>query len=643
MSRAVSESQRDIATDSALSLGASLEQSAQDLHDAVGLLGGGSRKSPDAILTSLTNVYSKWRGLAVVDTGSGRLLAARGEAVPLDGLTAAGRGSGGLRPRLVAGRSGAPRLLSFASLDGAAGKSRLVVSSATLRLPSEQDARSTFVTDSGGHIIAAVGKNATHAALRTAVEDGKVDLRRAGRGYLVIGRAAVPDGDRVHGLGLSVATAVPVPAGTAAHGNSLIGPVAAGVLLATGLLVTWLLVRHVQRPLLRLHQEARRLAGGDVERPVSVRGWGEAARIGRSLESLRRRLSGESDASGPAPAPSGRAGLRIVVLCCAALVTAWAVALPLLSFAEGRTQAPAQAAQDQRHRAQAAADRVRRTLDENVADLSAIAQLAGDSRGGISAVLPEQLRRHGAWRSLYLVDAGGHVVTRSGEAPYGIDRAAAARSVKPGAPAVLQLNTSGTTPVSAAVVAVGDGRRKLFAELRPDTFNGVLNRPGLGRSWLVDARGRIIAANEGFIAFSTPPGHGRTTLAADADVSGTPAVAGLHWRIVTHKPLSWTRLAAYETERHAELAGLLAFTAMLLCLGWLELAVLRPLRALDRSAAALASGDRTSVIYPVHHDEVGSVARSLELVRQQLVAAGRRRRDHTSTPERRPQPQSQST
>ncbi|MGW7530543.1 HAMP domain-containing protein [Streptomyces sp. NPDC054783] len=574
-----------------------------------------------------------------MDTGSGRLLAARGETVPLDGLTEADRGSGGLRPRLVAGRSGAPRLLSFAYLDGAGDKSWLVVSSATLRLPSEEGSRSTFVTDSGGRVIAAVGTSATNTGLRTAVEEGKVDLRRAGRGYLVIGRAEVPDGDRVRGLGLSVATAVPVPVGTAARGDSLVGLAAASALLALGVLVTWLLIRHVQRPLLRLHQEARRLAGGDVKLPVSVRGWGEAARVGRSLESLRCQLAGETVAAGSPPAPSRRAGLRSVVLSCAVLVTAWAVALPLLTLAEGRAQVPAQAVQDQRHRAQAAADRVRRTLDESVTDLSAIAQLAVDSRGGIADVLDEQLPRHGAWRSLYLVDADGDVIARSGRAPYGIDRAAAAKSVKPGAPAVLQLNRSGTMPLSAAVVPVGDGRRKLFAELRPDVFNEVLTRPGLGRSWLVDVRRRIIASNGGFIAFSSLPGHGRTTLAADEQVGGTPAVAGLHWRVVTHKPLSWTRLAAYETERHAWLAGLLAFTVTLLCLGWLELAVLRPLRALDRSAAALASGDRTSVVYPLHHDEVGSVARSLELIRQRLVTEERRRR-RDNAPATAPQPQS---
>lgn len=320
VSRAVSASQADIAADSARSLGASLEQNARDLHDAVGLLGRGTRTSPDAVLTSLTNAYAKWRGLAVVDTGSGRLLAARGENVPLDHLTGAARESDKLRPRLVTGRSVTPRLLSFAPLERAGGKNWLVVSSATLRLPDETGSRSTFVTDSRrGGVIAAVGRNAANNRLRKAVQDGRIDLRREGRGYLVIGRAEVPDGDRVRGLGLSVATAVPVPAGAAARGDSLIGPAAAGALLVTGLLVTWLLIRHVQRPLLRLHQEARRLAGGDVKRPVSVRGWGEAARVGRSLESLRRQLAGETGTAGSPLAPSRRTGLRLVVLSCAVL------------------------------------------------------------------------------------------------------------------------------------------------------------------------------------------------------------------------------------------------------------------------------------------------------------------------------------
>ncbi|WP_129768014.1 hypothetical protein, partial [Streptomyces sp. L-9-10] len=38
----------------------------------------------------------------------------------------------------------------------------------------------------------------------------------------------------------------------------------------------------------------------------------------------------------------------------------------------------------------------------------------------------------------------------------------------------------------------------------------------------------------------------------------------------------------------------------------------------------LADGDRRTVLYPRHHDEVGAIARSLELLRQQLQEQRRR-------------------
>ncbi|MFF4504702.1 HAMP domain-containing protein [Streptomyces sp. NPDC001401] len=587
-----------------------------------------------------------------MDPGSGKLLASRGEHIPLDGLD-----PDEPRSRLVGGGSGAPRLVSAARLERADGTEQLVVASGPLRLPDQYGGRSAYVTDAHGRTVLASGPHAGDAGLRKAVQDWDLDVRRAGGRYYVIGRGEVPGGPHVRDLGLTVSTVVPVPAGTAVGDDRLRGLGAAGALLVVGLLVTWLLVRYVQRPLLALHQEARRMARGEVARPVAVRARGEAGRIAGALESLRRQLLGETVESASAKetarsrpqfgsALKGRGAvsicgsaagrdqpqrsrrektayrgtLRLVVAGCAALIAAWAVALPLAGHGQGGRYVPAQAARDQRDRTQAAADRIRRTLGETVADLSSIARLTAGARG-LGDVLDDELPRHGAWRSLYLVNRDGRVLARSGHHPLDIDRKSVLAPVKPGGPTVLQLNRSGRVPVAAAVVPVGDGSRKLVGELTPDAFNGVLTRSGLGRSWLVDPNGRIIASNQGFIAFRSPPAPGGRTLVATAPVKGAKAVQGLRWRVVTHKPLSWTRLAAYETERHAELAALLALAAAGLGLGWLELTVLRPLRALDRSARALAAGDRTTVIYPVHHDEVGSVARSLELVRQQLAAA----------------------
>ena len=68
---------------------------------------------------------------------------------------------------------------------------------------------------------------------------------------------------------------------------------------------------------------------------------------------------------------------------------------------------------------------------------------------------------------------------------------------------------------------------------------------------------------------------------------------------------------------------------MAACLGWLHIVVVRPLRDLADQAEKLADGDRRTVLFPHHHDEVGAVTRSLELLRQQLQ--NQRRRDTPPT------------
>ena len=51
--------------------------------------------------------------------------------------------------------------------------------------------------------------------------------------------------------------------------------------------------------------------------------------------------------------------------------------------------------------------------------------------------------------------------------------------------------------------------------------------------------------------------------------------------------------------------------------------MIRPLRAVAALIEKLAGGDRRTVLHPVNHDEIGSVTRSLELIRQALADRGR--------------------
>ncbi|NUP42577.1 MAG: HAMP domain-containing protein, partial [Streptomyces sp.] len=161
----------------------------------------------------------------------------------------------------------------------------------------------------------------------------------------------------------------------------------------------------------------------------------------------------------------------------------------------------------------------------------------------------------------------------------------------------------------------------------------------------VDSAHRVIASNKGFVAFGrVSDGRLRERLKADRTAGGSaelllgwrdPAVAAvapfngklgvagaLGWKVASIRPVFWIGLPEYEAQRRIMLVGLLGVTTGALCLGWLYLVVVRPLREVARGAEELAAGDRTTVLYPRHHDEVGSVARSLELIRQRLPRTG---------------------
>lgn len=255
--------------------------------------------------------------------------------------------------------------------------------------------------------------------------------------------------------------------------------------------------------------------------------------------------------------------------------------------------------------------------------------------------LDRPLEQHGRYQSLYVVDGAGEILVRVGEEP----RAPKKVRIRPG---VVQTNTSGKEPVLAAVAAQPaegaperSGRRYVVGEFKVQYLTGILSRPGLGSVWLVDSAHRVIASNKGFVAFGhVSDGRLRAQLKAARTTKGSaelllgwrnPAVAAvapfndklgvasaLGWKVASIRPVFWIGLPEYEAQRRIMLVGLLGLTTGALCLGWLHLVVVRPLREIAQGAEALAAGDRRTVLYPRYDDEVGSVARGLELIRQRL-------------------------
>ncbi|MER6416988.1 cache domain-containing protein [Streptomyces humidus] len=683
---AVLSSQQHIAEDGAVALQGAVDESVSDLRAAAADFGGSRPVPADATLTRLDRPSRKWRGTAVVDLATGRLLAAQGEAVPLGKVSLRGLPANP-PPRLVRDDSGITRLLVFATLSQG-GRPELLVASQSLKPPGISVGRNHTleVVDRDGATLVSAGPGSgtdraralAATAAREARSKGPSDTAAGGFdgpsgslvgaadgsartavGYAGVARAPAAKESPSSALGLTVVTTVRTRSQGAGTGDLRLALVAAAVLLALAAGVTAALHLVLQRPLLRLRREARRLASGDLSVPVRVSRFGEPSRIGAALEALRRQLGGGGGTSQETVAqpPAGRRaspgtgegrrrlGLRTVLAVCAFALLAWPASMLLTlgsTWPHPAGVVPRLISDDQRERTETTADRVRRGINDGYEDLARLATVIDASR-------PEQTRRtldssleqHGRYRSLYVVDGAGEILARAGDEP----RTPKRDRVRPG---VEQTNTSGTEPVLAAVAAqpvkgapTRSGRRYVVGEFKVQYLAGILSRPGLGSVWLVDAGHRVIASNKGFVAFGrVSDGRLRARLAALRTTRGSaelllgwrdPAVAAvapfndkpgvanaLGWKVASIRPVFWIGLPEYEAQRRIMLVGLLGVTAGAFCLGWLYLVVVRPLREVAKGAQALAGGDRRTVLYPRYHDEVGSLARSLELIRQRL-------------------------
>ncbi|MCX4731490.1 cache domain-containing protein [Streptomyces sp. NBC_01363] len=704
---AVLTSQQHFAEDGAVTMRASIDESVTDLTRTAGLFSAGDPASPDAVLDKIGSVYQKWTGTAVVEIESGRMLAARGENVPVTAIdTGKLAQKDGLSPRIVRLQNGESRLLAFALLSWPDQPQQLLIASNSLRFPgvSRGQFRSIAVVDTTGHILSRDGVQepeqvktdkqradakrsakqlnafAETAATKTrqhplkAKEPGSggfpgvsgslrgnsVRGDRAVAGYAALAGPQPGEGTVATSLGLTVVAMVDVAEDPTRVAGPFFGLVSAAALLLIGALAVALLLGTVQRPLLKLFLESRRLTRGDLTRPVSVPRFGETARIGRALERLRRQLLGEPVEGGAAgdsgagpgrPGRRSRLGSRALIVICGVLLLAWSAPMLLLfNRADSTVAVPEQVVSDQRERTHTISDRVRRALNEGHADLVSVASLVGNrtSPDDMKKVLERTRTEHQRYRSIYVRDADGTVQARAGEKPHALP---SGTKGKPLTQPITVLNESGKEPSIAGYAEIpGRNGAMVIGEFRIDFINGLLKRPGLGQVRVVDDEHRVIGGNTGYLAFDSLPkrldelvsgtnqrvgmnapagavvyrdGDG-VQISAASPFAGGGAAKQLHWTVVSWQPASGLAIPEYSLQNRTVLAGLLGITAAVACLGWLYIVVVRPLRELAGKAESLADGDRRTVLFPHHHDEVGAVTRSLEIVRQQLQEQRRR-------------------
>ncbi|WP_406087903.1 HAMP domain-containing protein [Streptomyces virginiae] len=687
---AVLTSQQYFAEDGAIALRASLDESITDIGRTASLFSSGEPVSPDSVLDKLGSVYQKWRGTAVIEIKSGRLEAQRGENLPLTALDlTALDGESGLAPRMVRLENGETRLLTLALLSWPDRPQQLLVASSSLKVPgiSLGRSRAIAVLDSSGQVLGSDGVGGSGQERKQLAKFAKTVAQKAERhplqakepgsggfagvsgsllgdardghrsvaGYAKLTGSQPGVGTDATALGLTVVSFVSVAEERSAAVDSFFWIAASAALLVLGALAVALLVTTVQRPLIQLFLESRRIGRGDLHRPVTLPKYGEAARIGAALDRLRRQLLGEPAAQTEAPRGGRRSriGTRALLAVCGILLLAWSAPLLLtLNRAGDSVAVPRSIVDDQRERTDTLADRVRRALNEGHADLTSVASVISDrnSPGELTELLERTRNQHGRYASLYVLGADGTVLARTGGTPH--HPAGQGPSKQP-----VTLVDSGNRPVITEYAeAPGLAGAAVVGELRIDFLNALLKRPGLGEVRVVDAEHRVIGGNNGYLAFAslsdpaldalvkaaneksgandkTGKGphaqsallrEGGVAVAAAAPMTGGGAAQPLDWTVVTRRPAKGLEIPAYTVQNRTVLAGLLGLTGAAACLGWMHIIVVRPLRDLARRAEALADGDRRTVVYPTHHDEVGAVARSLEVIRHQLPAQRKR-------------------
>ncbi|MFD3870349.1 HAMP domain-containing protein [Streptomyces sp. NPDC058623] len=683
---AVLTSQQYFAEDGAIALRASLDESITDIGRTASGLSSGEPVSPDAVLDKLGSVYRKWRGTAVVEIRSGRLEAQQGENLPLTALDLTTlNAASGLAPRLVRLENGETRLLTLALLSWPDRPQQLLIASSSLNVPAVSlgKSRAIAVLDASGQVLDSDGIGNSDREKKQLKKFAKTVAQKAGQhplqakepgsgGFAGVSGSLLGDSSAGHrsvagyakltgsepgvdteatALGLTVVSFVGVAEDQrSAAVGSFFWITAAGALLVLGALAVALLITTVQRPLIRLFLESRRIGRGDLTRPVTVPKYGEAARIGASLDRLRRQRLGEiaDDTEIRRARRRSRGGSRALIAMSGTLLLVWSAPLLLTLNRAGTSVAvPPSIVDDQRERTDTLADRVRRALNEGHADLTSLATFISPTTtpAEMTKILERTRNQHGRYTSLYILKADGTVTARAGGKP----RHPSGKGPSQEPVTLLDVGNQPVITEYAAVPALGGAA--VVGELHLDFVNAMLKRPGLGEVRVVDAKHRVIGANNGYLSLQKLPdskldalvtsvneknnpdgkkdgqGRPRSTLLRDGDVSiaaAAPMAGGgvadpLNWTVVTWQAAKGLEIPAYTSQNRTVLAGLLGLTGAAACLGWLHIIVVRPLRALAERAETLANGDLRTVLYPTHHDEVGAVTRSLEVIRHQLL------------------------
>jgi methyl-accepting chemotaxis protein len=642
---AVVEAQQRLAANTARSIAASAVDGAHDLGVAAAAKKAAGAGKADDVVKAVSRSDRRWRGVALLDRSTNSVLAQQGEAIPLDLLPS--RTVDRLTVFPVPRPSGDVLLLTYLPYDGGKVQSQALVASRTLRVPKvpvDEDLRQgVLVMTSSGALVSAQGSvpgkddqavNDLVDQARSEASSGKTGVvtgAASGDSAPLVAYAPVSTDDTAStGLGLSLISVVHAPITSATPAWTGVLPAAALTVLAA---LAYLLLRQVLvQPVRRLRTDALSTAGGDLDAAPRRPRARELRSIADAFGHVRSRLGRSSDEEGG----TARRGLSCTgaLTVATALLIAWSAGVVIM-LGQGAVSVPGQLAHDAEWQTTSAADAVRRTINEGVNDLKAVANAStGVASGSLQPALEHLAERQSRYRSVYVADENGHVVALAGRAALR-DPAAPPRTEGVSLHEGVQ-----RVPTIFAHVPLPDSPHTLVAEYDVEYLSGLLGRSAPGRVRIVDSKLRVVVDTRGYLPFAELGGEQQRRTASEALnghisdgeqnagggaalISAAPLRGGaadeLKWAVVGEQPVSELGLAENELRRGATLVALLATIIAVLQFGWHHFVLLRPLRLAGRSAREIVAGDTGTVVYPQRQDEIGTIASCLEICRQALV------------------------
>ncbi|WBB68053.1 HAMP domain-containing protein [Micromonospora sp. WMMD812] len=619
---AVVESQRDNLTKVASSTRLSVQHSVEELDQRVATRAPGT---PDPeLLKQVLGDASIWNGATIIETATRRPAATLGPALPIELLPPAFPAN--VFP--ISTHDG-PTLVRSIPLDN----SRTLLATQPLSIDElrlSPDARQgVFAITPDGKSTLLQGISAVDQIHLPTVFHGLAQSQSsAGQPIRVTewpDKQLVVSSAPLGNTGVTLATLI---VADETGGTSTTQGAVLGLTLLAMAIPSFLLMRlALASPVRSLLTQARANASGAATRRQPLR-IAEAHRIAHALA-----LTSGNPSSSTAPRrwwrwrrPTVMQGLALATL--VALI--WPAAAAAITLRAPEPAIPDQLVRDEESRAAAAGTLMGKALNNGLQTIIRISQAteAGDPAQTTKPLLEHELADKQRFRSLYVVDPQGSVISSAGREPL-------RKEPLRGEAGIDLDNNTARLPVVYAyrVAANGVG---VVGEYSIDYLLGMLREVD-GQVRVVDEDLRTVFDSEGFRAFEQLEGSARSA-AAEALKGGTvgqartpdgrPAliaatglnkpntVTPLKWSLVVEQDLNGLRLPESDGRRWTLLVAAAAAGVVVLTQVWQYYVFARPLRRLAGEADRISRGETDVPIPPQRHDDIGALAVCLEVCRQ---------------------------